>query len=74
MFQVLLCITNNSNKHQSFVYTQLNHKIVLFQTIQFSLSTQFKYQIVLFGPIDRTLSSATIPGQSNGNKKVLHIP
>ena len=30
-FQLLLCITNNSIKHQSFVYTQLNVKTVLFQ-------------------------------------------
>ena len=37
-FQVLLCITNNSIKHQSFVYTQLNNQTLLFQTIQFSLS------------------------------------
>ena len=43
-FQALLCITNNSIKHQSFVYTQLNVKTVLFQTIQFSISTQFKCQ------------------------------
>ena len=29
-FQVLLCITNNSIKYQSFVYTQLNDQTVLF--------------------------------------------
>ena len=40
-FQVLLCITNNSFKHQSFVYTQLNDQIVLFLTIQFSISHLF---------------------------------
>ena len=40
-FQVLLCITNNSIKYQSFVYTQLNDQIVLFQTIQFSISHLF---------------------------------
>ena len=33
-----------------FVYTQLNVKTVLSQTIQFSISTQFKYQTVLFDP------------------------
>ena len=33
---------------QIFVYTQLNVKTVLFQTIQFSMSTQFKYQTFLF--------------------------
>ena len=72
-FQVLLCIINNSIKHQSFIYTQLNVKTVLFQTIQFSLSTQFSS----IWPIDRTLSGATSPGQSvsgsDVNKKVLWI-
>ena len=47
---------------------------VLFQTIQFSISTQFSS----IWPIDRTQSSATTLGQSgpgsNGNKGVLHIP
>ena len=37
-FQVLLCITKNSIKHQSFVYMQLNDQTVLFQIIQFSMS------------------------------------
>ena len=37
----MLCITNNSIKHQLFVYTQLNDQIVLFQTIQFSKSRLF---------------------------------
>ena len=40
-FQELQCITNNSIKHLSFIYTQLDVKIVLFQTIQFNISTQF---------------------------------
>ena len=35
-FQILRCITNNSIKHQSFIYTQLKEKTVIFQTIQFS--------------------------------------
>ena len=39
--QVLLCITNNSIKHQSFVYIQLNDQRVLFQTIQFPISHLF---------------------------------
>ena len=30
LLQVLLCITNNSVKRQSFVYTQLNGQTVLF--------------------------------------------
>ena len=33
--------TNNLIKHQSFVYTQLNVKIALFLTIQFSISHIF---------------------------------
>ena len=37
-FQVLLRITNNPIKHQSFVYTQLSDLAVLYQTIQFSIS------------------------------------
>ena len=50
--QVLLCITNNSIKHQSFVYTQLNDQTVLFLTIQFSIivCTYLKCQTVLFDP------------------------
>ena len=42
-FQVLLCITNNLTEHQTFVYTQLNDRTVVFQTIQFSLSTVFLF-------------------------------
>ena len=52
-FQVLLCITNNSIKHEWFVYTQLNDKTVLFQTIQFNMlfvCTQLKCQTGLFDP------------------------
>ena len=36
--KLLLCVINNSIKHWSFVYTQLNDQIVLFLTIQFSIS------------------------------------
>ena len=35
-FHILLSITNNSIKHQSFVYSQLND-----QTVQFSISYLF---------------------------------
>ena len=73
-FQVLLCITNNSIKYQSFVYTQLNDQTVLFQPIQFSISTQFSS----IWPVDRTLWSANTPGKSgtgsDGNKGVFSIP
>ena len=37
----MLCITNNSIKHHSFVYTQLNDQTVLFQTIPCSISHLF---------------------------------
>ena len=60
------------------MYTQLNVKTVLFQTIQFSISTVSMSKTVLFQtiqlskstkfssiwPIDRTLSGATTPDQS----------
>ena len=57
-----------------FVSKHLNVKTVLFQTIQFSISTQFSS----IWPIDRTLSIATTLGQSelgsDGNEGVLRIP
>ena len=37
-FQVLLCITNNSIKLQSFVYPQLDGQTILFLTIQHNIS------------------------------------
>ena len=46
-FQVLLCITNNLIKQQLFVYTPLNDQIVLFLTIQFSLSHLFALNLNL---------------------------
>ena len=49
-------------------------KPVLFQTIQFSISMQFSCIL----PIERTLSDATTPGQSepgnDGNEEVLRVP
>ena len=51
----------------------LHVKTFLFQTIQFSISTQFSS----IWSIDRTLSGATIPGQSepgsDGNEGVILI-
>ena len=50
-FQEMLGVINNSIKYQSFVYSQLKDKTVLFQTIQFSIShlfALFKFQTVLF--------------------------
>ena len=52
-----------------FVYTHV--KTILFQSIQFSISTQFSSIL----PIDRTLSGAITPGQTetecDGNEEVL---
>ena len=63
-----------SIKHKLFIYMQLNVKAVLFQTIQFSISTLFSS----IWPIDRNLLGVTTPGQSepgsDGNKTVLCIP
>ena len=51
----------------------LNIKAILFQALQFSISTQF----ISIWPIDRTLSGATISSKSgpgrDGNERVLHI-
>ena len=58
----------------SALVPSLNVEIVLFQVIQFSISTHFSS----IGPIDRVLSGATTLGQSgsgsNGNEGVLYIP
>ena len=48
-------ITNNSIKHQLFIYIQLNNQTVLFYIIQFSISNLFAHglngQTVLFDPL-----------------------
>ena len=73
-FQVSLPITYSSIQHQSFIYTHLNVKTVLFQSIQFSLSMHFSS----VWHIDRTLLGATNTGQSwprsNYNEEILNIP
>ena len=56
-FQVLLCITNNSIKNQSFVYAQLNNRTVLFQTIQFSISHFFTLSLNVKQDSDRCYNS-----------------
>ena len=56
-------MTQNQFNFKQFLLAyvrSLNCKIVLFQTYQFSISTQF-ISILL---INRTLSGATTPGQS----------
>ena len=49
-----------------FVYTQLNVKTIIFQVIQFCISTFFSS----LSSIDRTLSVATSPGQSEPGNDV----
>ena len=72
----MLCITNNSIKLQSFVYTQLNDQTVLFQAIQFSISHLFtlSFNVKQFY---LTLSGVTTLGQSepgsDDNEGALHI-
>ena len=60
-----------------FVYIQLKVKTVLFQTIQFNISTVWMSNSSIWA-IDRTLSGATTPSQSgpgsDGNEGVLCIP
>ena len=76
-FKVLQCIINNSIKHQSFVYTQLDYQTVLFLTIQFSISHLIAHCLNV-KHFYLTLSGATTPGQSGpesiGNEGVLSIP
>ena len=85
--QVLLCITNNSIKHQSSVYSQLNVKTDQFQAIQFRINHLLAHSVndrvyrlnvkQFIWPIDKTLSGANTPGQnvtgSDGIEVVLHI-
>ena len=58
----------------AYVHSLVIYFTVLFQTDQFSISTKF----TSFWPIERTLSSATTPGQNgsrrDGNKGVLKAP
>ena len=62
------------SKQFYFKQFSLAAKTVLFQVIQFSISTLFSS----IWPIDRTLSGATTPGQrgprSDGNEGILRIP
>ena len=76
LFQVFLCITNKSIIPQWIVFTDINDKTVLFQTIEFSISNLIALKCQT--PIDRTRSGVTTPGQnepgSDGTEGVLRIP
>ena len=77
-FLVFSCIINNSTKHQSFVYTQLNDQTVLFQTIRFIINHLFTHGLSRqFYFTHRTLYSAIPPGQSvpgsDGNEGVFRM-
>ena len=81
LFHVCLCITNNSFKHQSFVYTHLNGQTVLFLVILFNiicLRSVYMSSSSNIWPLNRTRSGATTSGQSehgnNKNEVILHIP
>ena len=70
----MLCITYDSIKHRSFVFTQLNDQTVLFlifDCTEVICCIQFKRQTVL---LELTLSGDTTPGQSgpgsDGNIRV----
>ena len=56
--QTVLILKNQFSLSIVFVYTQLNVKTILFQTIQFNISKQFSS----IWPIDRILSGATKSG------------
>ena len=73
-FQIL-SITINLNKHNSFVYTQLNDQTVLFQSIPFSIKHLFALDLNIKQLYYRTLSGATIPGQrgSRSNRGTPHF-
>ena len=47
LFEILLCITNNSIKYHTFLNSQLNDQTVLFLTIQFSKSHFFAHSLNL---------------------------
>ena len=78
--QVLLCISNNSIKHQSFVYSQVNYQTFLLIAVQFSITNFFTVLMSNSSsrPVDRILSGSTTPSQSgpesNSNEKVLYFP
>ena len=80
LFRVLIYITNNSSRDQSFVFIWLNNQTVLFLTIQFSMSHLFAFSLNVkqFYLTHRNLSGTTTPSQSqpesDGSEGVLCVP
>ena len=77
IFQVFLCITSNSIKRQSFDYTYLNDKAILFLTILLSINRSFAHILYIkqFNLTHRSVSIGFQSGlESRGNEWVLHIP
>ena len=82
--QIVLIQSNQFSLSIDFVYTQLNVRTFLFQTIQFSIQKHFSFkqfismQFSSIWLIDRTLSDATTLGQrglgNDGNDGVVRIP
>ena len=70
----MLCFTDNSIRHQSFVYTYLNDQTVLFQAIQFSKNNLFarSFNVKLFysthwlNPIRCSTLGPSGPGSDEG--------
>ena len=73
----MLCISNNSVKHQSFIYAQLDDQTVIFPKIQFNKSRLFTLSLNVAQSY-LTLSVAATESQngpwSNGNEGAVHIP
>ena len=69
----MLCITNNSNTPQTFVYLQLNDQTVLFQTILFSVSHLFVHSLNVKQFLSGAATSGLSGPESNGNEGVLRI-
>ena len=69
-------MTNNSIKHQSFVYTQLNDQTALFLKIRFSVIHLFAHslnsQTILIDPQIRLYQ--VLAHGSPGNEGIIHIP
>ena len=80
LFSLVNSNANNSVQYQYSFYSHTNVKTVLFQTVQFSVSTVSLSKRVLFPKIQFSMStqfSSILPGSgpwSDGKEVVLHVP